>query len=65
MPALGLQAGDEVSWFRSPTANMGVPIVMAVAITLFAHAMGIFTRPKEYFKDYLNPMHIIGRLPSQ
>ncbi len=62
MPSLGLMAGDKVSWFKSPTANMGVPIVMAVAITLFAHVMGIFTHPKTYFKDYLNPMHIIGEI---
>lgn len=62
LPSLGLKAGEDVSWFKSPTANISIPIVMAVAITLFAHVMGIITRPKQYFKDYLNPMHIVGEI---
>ncbi|PTM56756.1 F0F1 ATP synthase subunit A [Desmospora activa] len=62
LPTLGLAAGDHVSLFKSPTADFNVPVVMALAITLFAHFIGIARHPGAYFKAYLNPMHIIEEI---
>lgn len=59
IPSLGLVAGDHVSFFKSPTASFYVPITMALAITLFAHFIGIARHPGPYFKAYLNPLHFV------
>lgn len=66
----GHHAGHHVGyvWWKSPTADVNVPIVMAVVITLFAHFMGIRKSPKNYVAHYFKPfwwmfpLHIIDEL---
>ncbi|PTX62511.1 F-type H+-transporting ATPase subunit a [Melghirimyces profundicolus] len=60
IPSLGI-TGDDLEeshaavWFKSPTADLNVTVVMAVAISLFAHFMGIFRDAKGYFSHYMQP----------
>ncbi|MDR6225512.1 F0F1 ATP synthase subunit A [Desmospora profundinema] len=62
IPALGVTSTDHLSFFKSPTADFNVPVVMALAITLFAHFIGITRHPGAYFKAYINPMHIVEEI---
>lgn len=62
IPSLGITSSDHLSFFKSPTADINVPFVMAIAITLFAHFIGITKHPVAYFKAYINPLHIIEEI---
>ncbi len=64
VPALGiteelLKKSHEVSWLKSPTADLNVTIAMAVAIALFANYMGLRTSVKGYFKHFLSPLGVL------
>lgn len=64
IPSLGITAEQlkqthEISWLKSPTADLNVTISMAVAITLFANYMGLRTNAKGYFKHFFSPMGVI------
>lgn len=64
IPSLGitdklLHKTEEVSWFKSPTADLNVTISMAVAIALFANYMGLRTSVKGYFKHFLSPLGLL------
>jgi F-type H+-transporting ATPase subunit a len=68
IPALGIEEGKHYAWWKSPTADINIPVVMAVTITLFAHYLGIRSGAKRYVKHYFEPfapmvvMHIIDEI---
>jgi F-type H+-transporting ATPase subunit a len=74
IPALGINVehGGEhhnaYAWWKSPTADINVPIAMALAITIVAHFLGIRKSAKKYAKHYFEPfwwmfpLHIIDEL---
>ncbi|WP_149453079.1 F0F1 ATP synthase subunit A [Pasteuria penetrans] len=47
-------------WWKSPTANINVALVMAVAITYGAHGMGIARHGWRYLCQYKNPFELFG-----
>jgi F-type H+-transporting ATPase subunit a len=73
IPALGiteesLEKTHEVSWLKSPTADINVTVAMAVAIAIYAHFVGIRKSAKHYISHYFQPfkpmvfIHIIDEL---
>ncbi|SEM79957.1 F0F1 ATP synthase subunit A [Lihuaxuella thermophila] len=81
VPALGIEAADHgghaaegkeehnaYAWWKSPTADINVPIAMAFAITIVAHFLGIRKSPKKYASHYFQPfwwmfpLHIIDEI---
>jgi F-type H+-transporting ATPase subunit a len=64
IPSLGitdelLKRTHEVSWLKSPTADLNVTVSMAVAVALFANYMGLRKSVKGYFKHFLSPLGIL------
>lgn len=64
IPSLGiteelLKKSHEVSWLKSPTADLNVTVAMAVAVALYANYMGLRTSVKGYFKHFLSPLGIL------
>ncbi|AUS10219.1 ATP synthase F0 subunit A [Laceyella sacchari] len=82
IPFLGIEAAGEhhgeagkeaehhnaYAWWKSPTADINVPIAMALAITIVAHFLGIRKSPKKYASHYFQPffwmfpLHIIDEV---
>ncbi|SFS34531.1 F0F1 ATP synthase subunit A [Marininema halotolerans] len=74
IPWLGLtkevleSSHDEVAFFKSPTADINVAIALALAITLYAHFMGMRKNIKGYLSHYVKPyfwmlpLHLIDEL---
>lgn len=56
------------TWWKSPTADINAVFSLAIAITLFAHLLGIWKSPKHYLKEYFQPywwmfpLHIIDEI---
>jgi F-type H+-transporting ATPase subunit a len=56
---------EAYSWWKSPTADINVPLVMAFTITIVAHFLGIRKSAKKYASHYFKPfwwmfpLHII------
>ena len=44
-----------ISWWKSPTADAGVSIGLALMIFVLVHFLGIFRNTKAYFKHYVQP----------
>ena len=69
IPWLGITASDlqsangDVALFDSPTANLSMALGLAVMVWLVSHYQGLH-RPKAYFKNYLNPLHIIEEITN-
>ncbi|MXQ52918.1 F0F1 ATP synthase subunit A [Shimazuella alba] len=64
IPSLGiteelLKQSHEISWLKSPTADLNVTISMAVAVALFANYMGLRKSVKGYFKHFLSPLGVL------
>lgn len=51
----GAEEHNAYAWWKSPTADINVAISMALAITLFAHFLGIRKSAKHYVKHYFQP----------
>lgn len=49
------EGGHGVALWKSPTADINVPIALAIVITLIAHFLGIKKSPKKYFSHYFQP----------
>ncbi|MFD1409768.1 F0F1 ATP synthase subunit A [Kroppenstedtia eburnea] len=58
-PGLGITAGEHVSWFKSPTADLSVALAMAVAVALYTHIVGIRSGLKSYIGHYFKPMFLM------
>lgn len=56
------------AWWKSPTADINAVFSLAIAITLFAHLLGIMKSPKLYLKEYFKPywwmfpLHIVDEI---
>lgn len=55
VPFLGIKAGDHVSWWASPTANVSVTTALATMVFVYSHYVGIRGNPKTYVKHYFEP----------
>ena len=51
--------GVEISWWKSPTADLGVAMALAVMIIAMSHILGLFTNTKAYLKHYFDPTWVM------
>lgn len=51
----GEEAHAEVAWWKSPTADLGVTMGLALLVFLLSHGLGIARNTKNYFKHYIQP----------
>jgi len=64
----GEKEHNAYAWWKSPTADINVPIAMALAITIVAHFLGIKKSAKKYVSHYFQPfwwmfpLHVIDEI---
>ncbi|GIM45706.1 ATP synthase subunit a [Collibacillus ludicampi] len=68
LPQFGVEPGQEIAWFMSPTANISVAMAMGIAMVLYSHGVGL-RKPGQYLKHYVSPawmlpIHLIEELPK-
>ncbi|HEY0828459.1 MAG TPA: F0F1 ATP synthase subunit A, partial [Bacilli bacterium] len=49
----------EISWWKSPTADVAVTMALATMVILMSHLLGLFTNTKAYLKHYFEPHWIM------
>lgn len=47
--------GAEVLWWKSPTADVGVTMALALMVVVLTHYMGMTRNARHYWKHYIDP----------
>ncbi|MFD1179164.1 F0F1 ATP synthase subunit A [Paenibacillus puldeungensis] len=51
----GEEVHAEVAWWKSPTADVGVTMGLALLVFLISNGLGLFKNTKNYLKHYIQP----------